>query len=504
MGDETAEMTGSAQAVPQEGRNCWRIEHADRVAVVIDAADYYRTIRQAMLNARERILLIGWDFDTRIALDRSDDAVPGETLGSFLLTLAKRRPEIAIDILKWDVGSLKMLLRGSTPLTLIRWAMTRQITFKLDGAHPPACSHHQKIVVIDDSLAVCGGIDMTADRWDTSEHADDDPRRVRPSGRPYGPWHDVTMVMDGPAARALGELSRDRWALATGKTLPPIRDGGDVWPDGLEPHLTNVDLAISRTRAKFKGNEEIREVEALFIDMIMSAKRFIYAENQYFASRKVAEAIGKRMAEDDPPEIVIIGPEKADGWLEQKAMDGARVKLGQAIGALDKGNRFRIYTPVTAAGVPIYVHAKVMIVDDVMLRIGSSNMNNRSLGLDSECDCTIDTRMAGNGEAGATIAALRARLVSEHLGIEPDAFERRFADSGSLIDTIESFRGDGRTLKLLEFEKPDAVEEFIADNEILDPEKADGFFEPLSKRGLFRKWRERVHWPRRWRRRVPG
>ena len=109
---------------------------------------------------------------------------------------------------------MKTLFRGSAIAWVARLAATRAIQFKLDSAHPPGCSHHQKIVVIDDCFAICGGIDMTGDRWDRPAHADDDPGRVRPNGKPYGPWHDATMAVDGRLAAALGELACDRWERA--------------------------------------------------------------------------------------------------------------------------------------------------------------------------------------------------------------------------------------------------------------------------------------------------
>ena len=386
-----------------------------------------------------------------------------------------------------------MLGRGAAIIHMGRWAMSKAITFKFDHAHPPGCSHHQKIVVIDDCLAVCGGIDMTADRWDTPDHLEDDKRRVRPGGQAYGPWHDATMIVDGEAARALGELGRERWHRATGDTLPVkhIADGHDIWPTGLIPDFEDVDLGIARTRAAYEETPEIREIETLYLDMIASAKRFIYAENQYFTSRKIAEAIANRMKEKDPPEIVLISPVQADGWLEQKAMDAARVRLCQAIGAIDTQNRFRIYNPVTTGGTPIYVHAKIMIVDDKILRIGSSNMNNRSLGLDSECDLVLDTR-GSNASAQPGITALRTRLMAEHLGVNPEEVSETFESTGSLIDTITRLSNPGKTLNLLKFEEPGDVETFIADNEILDPEHPDAFFEALDKRGLWKKWRKKL------------
>ena len=216
----------------EPGRNCWRIERANRAALIVDAADYFALARKAMLRAEEQILLIGWDFDTRISLDLSepDDDAP-DKLGPLLSWMAKHRPNVSINILKWDLGAPKLLGRGTTIFRLARWTMTDQIDFKLDGAHPPGASHHQKIVVIDDRLAFCGGIDMTASRWDTREHKDGDKRRKRPTtGRSYCPWHDATMAVDGDAARALGELSRERWKAACGKTLPAPRADSDPWP----------------------------------------------------------------------------------------------------------------------------------------------------------------------------------------------------------------------------------------------------------------------------------
>lgn len=479
------------QSVIEPGRNCWQVARADRAAVIVDACDYFHVARQAMEKARHRILLIGWDFDARIELER-EKGKEGQTLGAFLLDLARRRPEIAIDILKWDVGALKQLGRGASLLMLGRWAMTRQITFKFDSAHPTGCSHHQKIVVIDDSFAVCGGIDMTGDRWDTSAHKDDDPCRRRPAGQPYGPWHDVTMVVDGAAAKALAQLGHDRWQVATGENLPPIPQDNDPWPDDLEPQFRDVEVAVARTRATYQDVAEVREIEALWLDLIADAKRFLYIENQYFTSGKLAAAIARRMQEPHPPEIVMINPIRADGWLEQKAMDGARVKLVRAIEAIDSSKRFRIYTPKTTGGDDIYVHAKVMIVDDRVLRIGSSNMNNRSLGLDSECDLALDCRLPGNADCTATIAALRTRLLAEHLGVAETAVTGKLEETGSLIETIEALRGRGKTLAPLILEDPDAVEDFIAENELLDPERPEEMFETPAKRGLFRRWRRQT------------
>ncbi|GAA3271078.1 hypothetical protein GCM10020258_45640 [Sphingomonas yabuuchiae] len=92
------------------GQECWRIEQADRMAVIVDAEEYFRMARRAMLNARRQILLIGWDFDARIVLDH--DEAPGETVGDFIYSLVQRQPELEIFLLRWDTGAIKSLFRG--------------------------------------------------------------------------------------------------------------------------------------------------------------------------------------------------------------------------------------------------------------------------------------------------------------------------------------------------------------------------------------------------------
>ena len=480
------------------GRNIWRIERAERAALIVDACDYFHHARQAMLAAEQQILMIGWDFDTRIILDDGDDSNDGEdgapaTLGSFVSWLARHRPQVSVHILRWDLGATKLLTRGTTVLRLLNWARTPQINFKLDGAHPVGASHHQKIVVIDDKLAFCGGIDMTATRWDTREHRDEDERRKRPTtGRPYKPWHDATMAMDGAAARALGMLSRERWATAGGEPLPAPDTSGDPWPDKLEPQFRNVEIGIARTRGAHEELPEIREIEALFVDMVARARRYFYAENQFFASRVIAEAIAKRLAEPDGPEFVIVNPKYAEGWIESEVMDSARARLLQTLRKADRHGRLRVYTPVTTAGQDIYVHSKITIADGELLRVGSANLNNRSMGLDSECDVLIDAGRPANRGAAPQVESILCDLLGEHLGIEPAAVAARFAATGSLVRTVEELRGSGRTLVPLAIEEPNALETAVAEGEVLDPEGAGEYFEPQARGGLLGRLRHLV------------
>lgn len=487
---------GDLKPIVVEGRNCWRIERADKARMIVDAADYYALLERLMADAKQRILLIGWDFDPRIAL-KPDKQGKGEPLGEYLLRLAKEKPERDIDILRWNFGGLKQFAMPRILSMVARWKLTRSISFRLDSAHPVGCSHHQKVAVFDDHLAVCGGIDVGARRWDTRDHKDSDSHRTAPDGKAYMPWHDSTMILAGPVGNALADLGNERWQRATKKPLRDLKGKGENWPDDLEPDFEGVDVAISRTRAEYDGYEEIREIEQLYLDMIAAATRFIYFENQYFTSGKIAAAIAARLNEDDPPEFVMVMPKTADGWLEQMAMDAARVQLVREIAKAKHGERLKVYYPRTKRGEPIYVHAKTAIVDDRMIRVGSANMNNRSMGLDSECDVTIDAALPANEGVEPAIARLRTSLIAEHLDVKDEEVAAAFKRTGSLIDTIEALRGKGRSLELLDLVPPGPMDEFIAENEVLDPTSPDAMFEGFTERGLRKSWHRGRNWMKR-------
>ncbi|MBA2936665.1 phospholipase [Sphingomonas sp. CGMCC 1.13654] len=464
------------------------------MAVIVDAEDYFATARQAFLQARQRIMLVGWDFDSRVDLHVAK-RLPGEPaqIGELLSWLIERNPDLHLYLLRWDVGALKGMFRGSTALRVLKWMRHPRIHLKLDGHHPTGSSHHQKIVSIDDCFAFCGGIDMTGSRWDSRAHHDNDPGRTGPDGKPYPPWHDATTALSGPAAGALAQGCRDRWERATGKRLAPVEGEVNCWPDGLAPTFSDVDVAIARTHPKMEDQEPIYEIEELFLRQIASAKRFLYCESQYFACRRIAEAIGKRLEEEDGPEIVILNPQTAEGWLQPIAMDSARARLVAALKARDRHGRLAIYHPFTSAGEPIYVHAKITIVDDCELRIGSANLNNRSMRLDTECDVSVDSaRQSGSGLEDS-IAGVRNGLLAEHLDVPPERVAAVLKQTGSLIATIERLRRAGHSLRPYQIPDLAAVTKWLADNEVLDPESPDEMFEPMTGGGLLRRLRRSKH-----------
>ena len=269
--------------------------------------------------------------------------------------------------------------------------------------------------------------------------------------KPYPPFHDTMMAVDGEAARQLGELARERWRLATGQRLKPPTTDTDPWPPQLEPDLEHVDVGIARTLPPRGELPAVREVEKLYLDMIAAARRSIYIENQYFTAPRIAAALEKRLAEPDGPEVVLVLRLLSHGWLEEATMHVLRTKLIQQLQQADRHGRFRVYyphIPGLAEGCCLDIHSKLMIVDDAIVRIGSSNLANRSMAFDTECDLVIEAR--GEARVAATIGEFRERLLAEHLGTQPARVREEIERAGSLHGAIAAFSDQPRTLRQFE------------------------------------------------------
>ncbi len=206
--------------------------------------------------------------------------------------------------------------------------------------------------------------------------------------------------------------------------------------------MHNVPVAIARTVADYDGHEGVREVEQLYLDSIAAAERFIYIENQYLTAHCIGQALSQRLRQRQGPEVVIVMPEKTGGWLEQHTMDVLRSRLVKQLRAADRDDRLRLYYPQlsSTSDVSLMVHAKVMVIDDRLLRVASSNLSNRSMGLDCECDLAIEAQPGD--ETSQAIERFREQLIAEHLGVEPAGINAAMQRERSLIKGIESLRGD--------------------------------------------------------------
>src|SRR5690606_29279919 len=169
---------------------------------------YFSALREALLAARRSILIVGWDFDGAMQLEPH---LRTERLRELLVRLVAERPELEIRILVWGLSVVWGPTTEYTPVIGVGWHERPGIVYRYDTEHPIGASHHQKIVCVDDRVAFVGGIDLTTRRWDTPEHAADNPLRGDRLGRAYRPVHDIVMAVDGAAARAAAEAVRERW-----------------------------------------------------------------------------------------------------------------------------------------------------------------------------------------------------------------------------------------------------------------------------------------------------
>jgi len=463
------------------GRNCWRAVPAGRAAFLVDAEDYYRAFMSAAMRATRSIIILAWDFDsrTRLCCDEGKDDPP-QVLGAFLNYLVDRRPDLHIYVLDWDYPLVYGTDREIPPPYGLGWVPHRRVHLRYDNTHPVAGSHHQKVVVIDDNVAFSGGLDLTNRRWDTCEHRGDDPRRTC-NGEPYPPFHDVMAVVDGAAAKSLGDLTRERWYLATDEVIPTLGVGADAWPEDVMPELQDTTVAISRTSPPSEARAAVREVEELYLDMIRAARRCIYIENQYFTSYKLAQLLEERLSEKDGPEVILVLRLLSHGWLEEHTMEVVRTELIKHLRKADKHQRLGIYYPHVPGlkeGTCVDIHSKVMVVDEEWARVGSANLCNRSMGLDTECDLTMEA--AGDPAVMKVIGGFRDRLLAEHLDVTPDRIEDAVRKTGSAVQAIESLQTGQRSLRSLQDVKewPDSVVELAA---LADPDKPPVSVESLME-----------------------
>jgi phospholipase D1/2 len=398
-----------------------------------------------------------------------------DALGDFLGALLASRPRLNAYILSWDFALLFALEREWLTELKLTSRMQQRLKFQLDDRHPIGASHHQKLIVIDDSVGFVSGFDLTINRWDTPEHLPGDARRRNPDGTAYAPFHDLGVVVSGHAAGALGELARERWYSATGRHARQLDTTahGDRWPLPNGADLADVDVAIARTEPRFEDHPGVFEVRDLHLDAIAAAKTSIFAENQYFTSRTIAQALASTLERDAGPDIAIISPSTQSGWLETSTMGVLRARIHNDLVRADRHQRYRVYCPWldgdAEAAACLNVHSKILIVDDEFLTIGSANLSGRSMGLDTECNLAIEAK--GDEQISAAIAGLRNRLLAEHLARDERAVAEAVRSNRGLIAGIEALRGPGRSLKSLAALAEDDWSALVPDHSLLDPEE---------------------------------
>lgn len=181
--------------------------------------------------------------------------------------------------------------------------------------------------------------------------------------------------------------------------------------------------------------------------MAAQADRLVYIENQFLTHTATAERLAARMAERAELEAIIVVPRGYDGWVERRVMLAGRLRFMRILQDAGVGDRVRLLYPEAREGEltdAVMVHSKVMIVDDAVLRIGSANLCNRSMGFDTECDLVI---AAQDATSQRVIAGIRNRLLAEHSGLETATIEAALQENRSICELLDGTPCPTRVLR---------------------------------------------------------
>lgn len=420
-------MSASA-SIFQQGENCWVSSKASYAAPLIDCANYYKALHSSIVKAKHSIFIVGWDIDSRIRLIRGEDEEKSEApsvISELLAWKAEQNPDLKIYLLRWDSSLAFFAQREMWAKEVWDENTPDNVETVLDDTIPMGGSQHQKIVIIDDEVVFSGGMDVSTNRWDTRDHPVESQERDGPDGE-YGPLHDVQAVYSGPLVKEFAELVRWRWLRVAESNPIDFREDArvnlddgipDAWPDDYEPWFENVECALARTIPFMDEVEPVQEVRNMLLDLINQAERVIYIENQFTSRQEIAEALNKRLKTCPDLNVIVVSSYEPKGRFECEAFWASRIEFKKILFKdIDPDRVIMTYSSITdEQGRSAYkrIHSKVMTIDEKYLVIGSSNLSNRSMTLDTE----IDTVYYGNDEHNAAqIARVRDDLLAEHSG----------------------------------------------------------------------------------------
>ncbi len=481
------------------GETCATVVDHTRGGVLVDGRDFYRAFYEAACKAEHSILMAGWQFSSSVKLVRGADAdscdLPTELI-ELLAELCKRRPDLDVYMLPWDSSPVFTFERE--PLQRLKFHLKghKRIHWKMDNCHPPGASHHQKLIVIDRAIAFVGGMDICDSRWDDRAHAAELKERCS-GNRSYTPYHDVQAYVTGDAVDVLRKWFCERWQLASGEhlALPDCpRTTIEIQPT-FEVFAPRIALARTWPKMTEPAHNEIRELYHLHARAIGGAKRLIYIENQYFSSDEIARSLETRMRadRDNKLDIVMVLPQKSAGFKERISIGVYQARLLEQLTktAAETGHRLGVYYQVARGGgdedIPVFIHAKVLAVDDRFLLISSANTSNRSMGYDTELGIAWEAP-----EPTPSLHDARMDLLAEHIGVERAEAETLLGDSpNGLVKRLDQLAAEKtyqlRLHKRNRDEKPGPLLKLlIPDDPVFDPRSEAAFKEGLlPERGTF-------------------
>ncbi len=373
------------------GSGTYAAREGNHIAVHIDGEAALPAMVSAIRDARSFVHVAGWTVNPDFAMERGPEML---TLRALLAEAADR---VDVRVLAWAGAPVAVMhpTRAEAKQLMHRLTRGTRIHGALDKRNRPMHCHHEKLVIIDGILAFVGGIDLTdlaGDRFDGPPHA----KSTRLG------WHDAAVALTGPAVADVAAHFVMRWHATTGEALPkplvPAAAGSSraqivrTVPEKTYPALPNGDFSI---------------LEA-YLGAMRRARRLIYLENQFLWSAEVVALLREKLLRPPSDEFRLMLV------LPRRPNNGSDDTRGQ-LGVLESADRYHrlLFGTVGTPGREepgVYVHAKVGIVDDEWLTVGSANLNEHSLFNDTETNLVTDD---------ATLArTVREQLWSEHLAFD--------------------------------------------------------------------------------------
>jgi phospholipase D1/2 len=434
------------------GQTCAELVEPASSGLLIDGRDFYRAVYAACTQAERTIYMAGWQFASDVELLRGEDAAgceyPSQFL-DFLRKLCEAKPHLEVYLLPWDSSPVFTFERE--PLQRLKFHRKGhpRIHWRMDNCHPPGASHHQKLIAIDRALAFVGGMDLCTSRWDDREHCATKKERCT-HGRPDQPYHDVQAYITGEAVDTLRRWFVRRWELATGEAIePPDAPRAELAFDPtFAVHAPRIGLARTWPAMDDPPIEPITELLQLHLRAIAQAKRLLYIENQYLSSDELGRALEARLVAGAPHlQIVIVLPARSAGFKERISIGVYQQAILARIGAAARrgGHALGVYYQAACGpegDVPVFIHAKVLAVDDRFLLVSSANTSNRSMSFDTELGVAWESP-----EPTPSLRAARIDLLAEHCGLSLPEAETVVGPIDGLVARLDQL-AHGRERKL--------------------------------------------------------
>ncbi|MEO7016405.1 MAG: phospholipase D-like domain-containing protein [Leifsonia sp.] len=462
------------------GSSSW--SEGNRVRPLVHGKTYFARLHQELTALRpgDRVFFTDWrgDAEERLLPD-------GPSIGQLLTDLARAGVEVRGLIWRSHGERVKAPMSGISNELLGRQINEAGGEVLLDQRVRPFGSHHQKFFVIchrgDPSrdIAFVGGIDLSYSRRDDADHAGD-PQALTMDSR-YGkrpPWHDAALELQGPVVADVLAVFAERWndphpldhrnpyrmLLQRFADMPrhpkPLPESAPA-PPPAGPHAVQILRTYGPKRPPFPfAPAGERSVARAYAKAFGRARSLIFIEDQYLWSTEIAGGIAKALVRNPRLQVIVVVPRFPDS---DGPLTGPPSRLGQlrAISMLRRAapDRVGVFDLENHVGTPIYVHAKICIVDDTWVTCGSDNFNRRSWTTDSELTCAVfdttpehpDARSGSIDDAspGRFARDLRLQLWAEHLGLDRDDPRLLDIDTGLALwkdtaDALDRWHATGR------------------------------------------------------------